>query len=66
MMNERPKSIIDRKVAKDVADGFCKKFPVLHEYVATLKEATAAENEALAEIKANRRAGKLIPFPGKL
>lgn len=42
------------------------KIPALHEYGATLKEATAAEDEALAEIKANRRAGKLIPFTGKL
>jgi hypothetical protein len=41
-------------------------FPALDEYGATLAQATAAEDDALAEIKAARKAGKLKPFAGKL
>ena len=41
-------------------------FPALDEYGATLAQATAAEDTALAEIKAVRKAGKLKPFAGKL
>ena len=41
-------------------------FPALDEYGATLAQATAAENSALAEIKAARKAGKLKTFAGGL
>jgi addiction module RelB/DinJ family antitoxin len=41
-------------------------FPALEEYGATLEQATAAENAALAEIAASRKAGKLKKFAGKL
>jgi addiction module RelB/DinJ family antitoxin len=41
-------------------------FPALDEYGATLEQATAAEDAALAEIKAERKAGKLKAFTGKL
>jgi addiction module RelB/DinJ family antitoxin len=41
-------------------------FPALEEYGATLEQATAAENAALAEIAAVRKAGKLKKFAGKL
>ena len=41
-------------------------FPALEEYGATLEQATAAEDAALAEIAAGRKAGKLKKFTGKL
>jgi len=41
-------------------------FPALEEYGATLAQATAAEDSALAEIKAERKAGKLKSFAGRL
>jgi addiction module RelB/DinJ family antitoxin len=41
-------------------------FPALEEYGATLEQATAAEDAALAEIVADRKAGKLKKFTGKL
>jgi len=41
-------------------------FPALDEYGVTLAQATAAEDSALAEIKAARKAGKLKTFAGKL
>ena len=41
-------------------------FPALDEYGATLAQATAAEDSALAEIASSRKAGKLAPFTGKL
>jgi addiction module RelB/DinJ family antitoxin len=41
-------------------------FPALEEYGATLAQATAAEDSALAEIAAARKAGKLVTFTGKL
>jgi hypothetical protein len=41
-------------------------FPALEEYGVTLAQATAAEDSALAEIRAARKAGKLKTFSGKL
>ena len=41
-------------------------FPALEEYAATLKQAEAAEEAALTEIKTARKAGKLTEFSGKL
>jgi addiction module RelB/DinJ family antitoxin len=41
-------------------------FPALDEYGVTLAQATAAEDSALAEIRAARKAGKLKAFTGKL
>jgi len=41
-------------------------FPALEEYGATLEQATAAEERALAEIKKERKAGRLKKFTGKL
>jgi addiction module RelB/DinJ family antitoxin len=41
-------------------------FPALEEYGATLGQATAAEDSALAEIAVSRKAGKLKKFTGKL
>ena len=41
-------------------------FPALDEYGVTLAQATAAEDSALAEIGAARKAGKLKAFSGKL
>ncbi len=41
-------------------------FPALAEYGATLEEAEAAEARALKEIRAQRKAGKLKPFTGKI
>lgn len=41
-------------------------FPALDEYGVTLGQATAAEDAALAEIAASRKAGKLETFAGKL
>lgn len=41
-------------------------FPTLDEYGVTLGEAKAAEEAALAEIKAARKAGKLTEFSGAL
>ena len=41
-------------------------FPALDEYGVTLAQATAAEDSALAEIAASRKAGKLEAFTGKL
>jgi addiction module RelB/DinJ family antitoxin len=41
-------------------------FPALDEYGATLAQATEAEDSALAEIRASRKAGKLKAFTGKL
>jgi antitoxin component of RelBE/YafQ-DinJ toxin-antitoxin module len=41
-------------------------FPALEEYGVTLSQATAAEDAALAEIAASRKAGKLEAFTGKL
>jgi hypothetical protein len=41
-------------------------FPALEEYGATLEEVDAAESRALKEIRAERKAGKVIEFSGKL
>jgi len=41
-------------------------FPALDEYGVTLAQATVAEEAALAEIGAARKAGKLEAFHGKL
>jgi addiction module RelB/DinJ family antitoxin len=41
-------------------------YPALEEYGVTLAQATAAEDEALKEIAAERKAGKLEVFSGKL
>jgi hypothetical protein len=41
-------------------------FPALDEYGVTLAQATAAEDSALAEIAAERKAAKLKAFAGKL
>jgi addiction module RelB/DinJ family antitoxin len=41
-------------------------YPVLEEYGVTLAQAEAAENRAIKEIEAERRAGTLIEFTGKL
>ncbi len=41
-------------------------YPALDEYGVTLAQATAAEDEALKEIAAERKAGKLQVFSGKL
>jgi addiction module RelB/DinJ family antitoxin len=41
-------------------------FPVLEEYGATLADATAAEDAALKDIKAQRKAGKVVRFTGRL
>ena len=41
-------------------------FPVLEEYGATLEEAARAETRALKEIQADRKAGKVFEFTGKL
>ena len=41
-------------------------FPALDEYGVTLADATAAEDEALAEIARSRATGGLQPFAGAL
>ena len=41
-------------------------FPALDEYGVALRQAEAAEAEARAEIDADRKAGRLVPFTGKL
>jgi len=41
-------------------------FPALDDYGATLAEAEAAEERALKEIKADRKAGKVVQLTGKL
>jgi addiction module RelB/DinJ family antitoxin len=41
-------------------------FPALDEFGVTLAQATAAEDSALVEIRAERKAGKLKAFAGKL
>jgi addiction module RelB/DinJ family antitoxin len=41
-------------------------FPALEEYGVTLAQATAAEDRALDEIRASRKAGRLKTFTGKL
>ncbi len=41
-------------------------YPVLEEYGATLAEAEAAETVALKQIQADRKAGKVSRFTGKL
>jgi len=41
-------------------------FPALDEYGATLADAEAAEDRALREIQADRKAGKVVRFTGKL
>ena len=41
-------------------------FPALEEYGVTLREAEAAESAALAEIAADRKAGRLTKFNGRL
>ena len=41
-------------------------FPVLDELGATMKQAEAAEDAALAEIRAARKSGKLTEFSGSL
>jgi addiction module RelB/DinJ family antitoxin len=44
---------------------FCpSNFPALDDYRATLTQATAAEDSALAEIASSRKAGKLERFTG--
>jgi addiction module RelB/DinJ family antitoxin len=41
-------------------------FPVLEEYGATLEEANAAGARTLKQIQADRKAGKVFQFTGKL
>ena len=41
-------------------------FPALDEYGVTLKQAGAAEDAAIAEMKAERKPGKTVVFSGKL
>ena len=41
-------------------------FPALDEYGATLADAEAVEDRALREIQADRKAGKVVRFTGKL
>jgi addiction module RelB/DinJ family antitoxin len=41
-------------------------FPVLEEYGASLADAEAAESAALKEIQADRKAGRVFEFKGKL
>jgi addiction module RelB/DinJ family antitoxin len=41
-------------------------FPVAKEYGASVDEIEAAESRALREIKSARRAGRVVPFTGKL
>jgi addiction module RelB/DinJ family antitoxin len=41
-------------------------FPALDEYGVPLHQAEAAETEAMAEIDVARKAGRLVPFTGKL
>lgn len=41
-------------------------FPVLEEYGATLADADRAEESALKEIAAERKAGRVVEFTGKL
>lgn len=41
-------------------------FPALDEFGVTLREATEAEDVALAEIAASRKTGKLVAFTGQL
>ena len=41
-------------------------FPALEEYGATLADAAAAEARALKEIQADRKAGKVVRFTGRL
>jgi addiction module RelB/DinJ family antitoxin len=41
-------------------------FPALEAYGVTLAEAEAAENSAIREIRAERKAGRLVEFKGKL
>jgi addiction module RelB/DinJ family antitoxin len=41
-------------------------FPALDEYGATLADADAAEDRALKEIQADRKAGKVVRFTGQL
>ena len=41
-------------------------FPALEDYGATLAEATAAEDRALAEMSRDRKAGKTKRFTGEL
>lgn len=41
-------------------------FPALDEYGATLEEAAAAEDRVMAEFEADRKAGRVRTFTGKL
>jgi addiction module RelB/DinJ family antitoxin len=41
-------------------------FPALEEYGATIEDVRAAERSALQEIRADRKAGKVKRFTGKL
>lgn len=41
-------------------------FPALDEYGVTVADAQAAEDAALAEIEADRKAGRLVEFNGRL
>ena len=41
-------------------------FPALEEYGASLADADAAEERTLREIQADRKAGKVVRFTGKL
>lgn len=41
-------------------------FPALEEYGVTVSEAEAAEKKAIREIQAERKAGRLLEFKGKL
>jgi len=41
-------------------------FPALEEYGATMADAQAAEAKAREELDADERAGRLVPFKGKL
>jgi hypothetical protein len=41
-------------------------YPALEEYGVTLEQAEAAEAEAREELAADRKAGRLVEFKGKL
>jgi hypothetical protein len=60
-MTEQIRIRIDSQLAFYSSD-----FPALDEYGATLAQATTAEDSALAEIAAERKAGKLKAFTGNL
>jgi antitoxin component of RelBE/YafQ-DinJ toxin-antitoxin module len=41
-------------------------FPALEEYGASLADAAKAERDARAELEADKKAGRLVEFKGKL